>query len=208
MKKLLLTLIVSLFIVVNANAAIVTVEFEGTEALLDSVVSFQINYSSDSLLPEKFGLKNATDDPVKVMYTQSFTGDLGGAVPGKDLTSLDPTLGISGTSWQVDVVNNSESGGSNYIAGMNLNFDGITLVTGTLLTIDWDHDISLMVMEIGGWDFDNDEGTTFVEGTDYWVLFDDATNTYTITGTSPVPVPSAFLLLFTGLCSLAGLKRR
>jgi hypothetical protein len=197
MKKIFLTLFASFFLLGGvASASIFTLNFDASLDLADSVFGFQAEYSLDS------GSLLSTDD-LLIQYTKRFTGtgivDVpNSAVPGTDLTAIG--AGVN-TDWDISVANNAATGGSNVIVGYTLGLE--PLVTGTILTIDLLSDSLLL----SNWILSDATGSpgAFIEGVNFNVDFDLASNTYTI---KAVPIPSALLLFGSGILGMLGIRRK
>ena len=196
MKKIFLILFTSLFLLGGvANASIFTLNFDASLDLEDNVFGFQAEYSLGS------GSELSTED-LLIHYTQKFDGtgivDVpSGAVPGTDMSliGMDPN-----TDWDISVANNAATGGSNSIVGYTLG--DYPLVTGTILTVELDDSLTLF-----NWTLSDATGASdaFIEGVNFNVDFDAASNTYTV---KAVPIPSALLLLGGGLLGMLGIRRK
>jgi len=82
------------------------------------------------------------------------------------------------------------------------------LLTGPIFYIDLGIGNSLsMVMD--SWVLSDATGDPdeFIMYENFFINFDSASNTYTISGT-PVPIPSSLMLLGGGICALFGITRR
>ena len=75
------------------------------------------------------------------------------------------------------------------------------LISGMLGSFDTDVTLSQFALGVSG-----GIGAPQIDK-DFWVNLDNITNTYTITGT-PIPIPSALLLLGSGLLGMLGIRHR
>lgn len=175
-----------------ANAATYNVMFEDSENLAGAVVAFQADSTLSS--GESLVIGDLTIGyQYKFEPASASTVDNGGAVPGTDYSEIG---GAPNTNWDIDILGNT-------IVGYTLSSD--PLVSGLLFSLTLSDDVEL---SLTNWVLGDDTGVegALMQDRDYWVFFDPGTDTFTITGT--VPVPSSLLLLGCGLCTLIGSIRR
>ncbi|MBI5557015.1 MAG: VPLPA-CTERM sorting domain-containing protein [Deltaproteobacteria bacterium] len=182
----------------KSEAAVVTIDFDGTGILANSVYGFQVDYALSG------GGSLATGD-LDIYYNKKFVFapvpgvvDVpGAAVPGTDFTLVGG--GIS-TEWDI-----SDTG--NTILGYTLGASPLT--TGTILTFDVADTFNPTSWILSDFDGNFD---TFVFNDNFFANFDVASNTYTISQTEvvvpSVPVPAAVWLLGAGLSGLVALRRK
>ncbi|UCD80383.1 MAG: PEP-CTERM sorting domain-containing protein [Desulfobacterales bacterium] len=82
---------------------------------------------------------------------------------------------------------------------------GTPLTTGTLGTLNFNDDLFSLSLNNFILSDINGDPSGFVEGTDFFISFEDTTNTYSI---SAVPLPSTIILLAGGLIGLLVLRSR
>jgi hypothetical protein len=148
-----------------------------------TVINFD---ASGDLIDTVFGFQFDVADDRAGDFDPSFTSS-GGAIP--DGGNADWT-GLFSTDAQVI-----------WFEGA-MGLDATPLTTGQLGMFDPAVSLSNFILSDPTGD-----SSAFVENQNYWVLYDGASDIYTITGTN-VPIPSAIFLLGGGLLGLIGIRRK